>query len=216
MLSTGLLMHGQIFADSHRHCAMREGGEDGHFWCKKGIGRTLVLVLDERCSRDRKNGQLASNVKWKMPPISIARNLQYFRVLVRHPSSYRLLYLSNQGYSKPITASLSWELWSYSHVALRINWPIELINRNWWQTKLWGHGKNTLSFFRCWSLLEMWTYFSPAGICCTNDYISIVQVCSLPKKFELQPIIQREKVECVGRKKLTLESTGVSKRLSRW
>jgi len=24
MLSTGLLMQGQIFADSHRHCAMRE------------------------------------------------------------------------------------------------------------------------------------------------------------------------------------------------
>jgi len=31
-------MQGQIFADSHRHCAMREGGENGHFWCKKGIG----------------------------------------------------------------------------------------------------------------------------------------------------------------------------------
>ena len=37
MLSTGLLMQGQIFADSHRHCAMREGGENWHFWCKKGI-----------------------------------------------------------------------------------------------------------------------------------------------------------------------------------
>jgi len=42
MLSTGLLMQGQIFADSHRHSAMREGGEDGHFWCKKGIGRILL------------------------------------------------------------------------------------------------------------------------------------------------------------------------------
>ena len=30
MLSTGLLMQRQIFADSHRHCAMREGGEDGY------------------------------------------------------------------------------------------------------------------------------------------------------------------------------------------
>ena len=39
MLSTGLLMQGQIFADSHSHCTMREGGEDGHFWCKRGIGR---------------------------------------------------------------------------------------------------------------------------------------------------------------------------------
>ena len=37
MLSTSLLMHGQIiFADSHGHCAMTEGGEDGHFWCEKG------------------------------------------------------------------------------------------------------------------------------------------------------------------------------------
>ena len=42
MLSMGLLMQGEIFADSHRHCAMREGGEDGHFWCKKGIGRLLL------------------------------------------------------------------------------------------------------------------------------------------------------------------------------
>ena len=42
MLSTGLLMQGQIFADYHRHCAIREGGEDRHFWCKKGIGRTLL------------------------------------------------------------------------------------------------------------------------------------------------------------------------------
>jgi len=24
---------------------MREGGEDAHFWCKKGIGRILFLVL---------------------------------------------------------------------------------------------------------------------------------------------------------------------------
>ena len=32
MLPTGLLMNGQIFADYHKHCAMREGGgEDGHF-----------------------------------------------------------------------------------------------------------------------------------------------------------------------------------------
>jgi len=31
MLSTGLLMQGQIFADSHRHCAMRAGDEGGHF-----------------------------------------------------------------------------------------------------------------------------------------------------------------------------------------
>ena len=28
MLSTGLLMQGQIFSDSHRHCAMRAGGEN--------------------------------------------------------------------------------------------------------------------------------------------------------------------------------------------
>ena len=42
MLSTGLLMQGQIFANHHRHCAMRVGGEDGHFWCKKPIGRTLL------------------------------------------------------------------------------------------------------------------------------------------------------------------------------
>ena len=32
-------MQGQIFADTHRYHTMREGGEDGHFWCKKGIGR---------------------------------------------------------------------------------------------------------------------------------------------------------------------------------
>jgi len=42
ILSRGLQMQGQVFADSHRHCVMREGGEDGHFWCKKGIGRTLL------------------------------------------------------------------------------------------------------------------------------------------------------------------------------
>jgi len=35
-------MQGQVFADSHRYCVMREGGEDGHFWCKNGIGRTLL------------------------------------------------------------------------------------------------------------------------------------------------------------------------------
>jgi len=35
-------MEEQIFADSYRHCAMREGGEDGHFWCKKGIGRKVL------------------------------------------------------------------------------------------------------------------------------------------------------------------------------
>jgi len=35
-------MHGQIFADSHRHFTMAEGGEDGHFWCKKGIGRKVL------------------------------------------------------------------------------------------------------------------------------------------------------------------------------
>jgi len=28
-------MQGQIFSDSDRRCAMREGGEDGHFWCKR-------------------------------------------------------------------------------------------------------------------------------------------------------------------------------------
>jgi len=42
MLSTGLLIQGRIFPDSYRHCAMREGGEDGHFWCKKGIGRKVL------------------------------------------------------------------------------------------------------------------------------------------------------------------------------
>ena len=42
VLSTGLIMQGQIFADSHKHCVMREGGEDGHFWCKKGIGRKVL------------------------------------------------------------------------------------------------------------------------------------------------------------------------------
>ena len=42
MLSTGLLMQGQILADSHRHCAMRDSGEDGHFWCKRGIGRIVL------------------------------------------------------------------------------------------------------------------------------------------------------------------------------
>jgi len=42
MLSTGLLIQGQCFVDSHRRCAMREGGEDEHLLCKKGIGRTLV------------------------------------------------------------------------------------------------------------------------------------------------------------------------------
>ena len=35
MLSTGFLMQGQIFADSHRHCAMREGGENGTFSVKR-------------------------------------------------------------------------------------------------------------------------------------------------------------------------------------
>ena len=42
MLSTGLIMQGEIFADYHRHCAMGESGEDGRFWCKEGIGRTLL------------------------------------------------------------------------------------------------------------------------------------------------------------------------------
>jgi len=32
---------------------MREGGEDGHFWCKKGIGRILLpwYCRMMRCSR---------------------------------------------------------------------------------------------------------------------------------------------------------------------
>ena len=42
MLSTGLIMQGEIFADYHRHCAMGESGENGRFGCKKGIGRTLL------------------------------------------------------------------------------------------------------------------------------------------------------------------------------
>ena len=37
MLSIDVLMHGQTFADSFRHWAVREGSENGHFWCKKGI-----------------------------------------------------------------------------------------------------------------------------------------------------------------------------------
>ena len=39
IFSIGLLKKRQIFADSHTHCAIREGGEDGHLWSKKGIGR---------------------------------------------------------------------------------------------------------------------------------------------------------------------------------
>jgi len=42
MLGTSLLMQGQIFADFHGHCAMREGGENRHFWCKKDIGRKAL------------------------------------------------------------------------------------------------------------------------------------------------------------------------------
>jgi len=42
MLSAGLPIQGEIFANSHRHCAMRGGGENGHFWCKKGIGRKVL------------------------------------------------------------------------------------------------------------------------------------------------------------------------------
>ena len=34
-------MQGEIFANSHRHCVAREGGEDGHFWCKKGIEQSF-------------------------------------------------------------------------------------------------------------------------------------------------------------------------------
>jgi len=43
MLSTSSLMRCQTFADCHRHCAMREGGGDGYFWSKKGIGRTVLF-----------------------------------------------------------------------------------------------------------------------------------------------------------------------------
>ena len=41
MLSTGLRMHRQILADSHRHCAVGDGGENGYLWYKKGIGRKV-------------------------------------------------------------------------------------------------------------------------------------------------------------------------------
>ena len=41
-LSTCLLIQGQIFTDSYRHCRMRESGEDGNFWCKQGIGQILL------------------------------------------------------------------------------------------------------------------------------------------------------------------------------
>ena len=35
MLSTGLLMQGQIFVDSHRHCAVREDVKMGTFGVKR-------------------------------------------------------------------------------------------------------------------------------------------------------------------------------------
>jgi len=38
MLYTGLLMHNQVFADSHWHCATREGGEGGYLGVKKASG----------------------------------------------------------------------------------------------------------------------------------------------------------------------------------
>ena len=38
-------MQGQIFADSYRHCAMREGGGDGHFWCGKGHRTNLFALV---------------------------------------------------------------------------------------------------------------------------------------------------------------------------
>ena len=41
MLSTGFLMHCQILADSHGHCAMGDGGENGYLWYEKGIGRKV-------------------------------------------------------------------------------------------------------------------------------------------------------------------------------
>lgn len=44
MLSAALLMHGQIFANPHRHGAMKEGGERGYFWCKKAKSCPWVLV----------------------------------------------------------------------------------------------------------------------------------------------------------------------------
>ena len=60
MLSTGLLMQGQIFTDSHRRCAMREGGEDGHFWCKKDIGRTLLSYYCTSVSNSLEEQELRS------------------------------------------------------------------------------------------------------------------------------------------------------------
>ena len=42
---------------------MRESGEDGHFWCKTGIGRIVVLVLYVIISCSHFH-----NVNFKPPP----------------------------------------------------------------------------------------------------------------------------------------------------
>ena len=42
ILSTDFLIRSQIFVVSHRNCGPWEGGEVGYFWCKMGIGQTLL------------------------------------------------------------------------------------------------------------------------------------------------------------------------------
>ena len=42
ILSMDFLILSQIFLVSHRNCGQWEGGEVGYFWCKMGIGRTLL------------------------------------------------------------------------------------------------------------------------------------------------------------------------------
>jgi len=72
MLSTGLLMQGQVFADSHRHCEMREGGEDGQFgakrasdepFCPSTVHRCRSKKHPERCLRSVRRTQYASRLR---------------------------------------------------------------------------------------------------------------------------------------------------------
>jgi len=45
ILSTGFLVHSQIFEDSYKDCGVGEGGEVGYFWCKSGHRMNLFALV---------------------------------------------------------------------------------------------------------------------------------------------------------------------------
>ena len=106
MLSTGFLMQGQIFADSHRRCGMREGGGYGRLWRKKGIGRTLLSCKNSswhkswqkhrpfhQCTYQLSSRHVSSQVSLRAPMLTKQTNT------IKCPSSVRFFNFPSDFYT---------------------------------------------------------------------------------------------------------------------